>query len=172
MYSGRISSSHHCKECLEQAEAPLGMDVKVKIHTQCRGCFVRWDQGRSGEVREGSRQGGASQVCITCKDKSVVLSHRAACVKGGAAPNELHHQQLQWCLHTCDWQKELTLLHIFPGNAGVRPAQSLHSTFWKEEHWAELYSQLLICSDSLVSVQAISHFAYVDKYSSIYEGTH
>lgn len=30
MCSGRISSSRCCKVCLEQAEAPLGMGVKVQ----------------------------------------------------------------------------------------------------------------------------------------------
>lgn len=46
LFFKRISFSHHCKECLEQVEALLGMDVKVQIHIQCRGCCVRWDQGR------------------------------------------------------------------------------------------------------------------------------
>lgn len=93
-------------------------------------------------------------------------------LKGGAAPDKSHHQQLQWCLLKCDRKRNSSWCTFVPGNPGVPPAQSLHSTFWKEEHWGELHSQLLICRGSLVSVQAISHFASVAKYSGIYEATH
>lgn len=52
--------------------------------------------------------------------------------------------------------------------SGLNRKQNRH--FFKEECWVTLFVAADLYTYTLVPIQAISHFAYVDTYSSIYEG--
>lgn len=100
MCSGRISSSHHCKVCWEQVEALLGMGVKVQPCGKSTPAAEDAVSGRIGAAlgrwgAEGGLWAGRSLTGLHHLELSVVLSHRAACVKGGAGPDKPCHQQPQ-----------------------------------------------------------------------------
>lgn len=133
----------------------------------CQAGSVQLWEG--GQVREGSRQGGASQDCITVL--SVVVSHRAACVKVGAGPDNPCHQQTQWCLLHTWWATAPQAAASCPwecrGAPGTEPAQHILQR-------GALGNFIYSCWFVQIVWYLCRQFPilHMDKYSSIYESTH
>lgn len=141
MCSGRISSSQHCKLCLEQVGGGCEGVAIWQIYTCCRQFCVSRDQCSSGKVgRWGRFWAGRSLTGLHPSCSVYYYPTGTACVKGEQAQINPVTRSPSNAFYTCDRQKELKLLHLVPGNEGVHPAQSLPRTFWKEEHWGTLFT--------------------------------